>query len=288
MKHLIEWKGRIGTILLLLSLTGGYAQQASRPPEQSAAPARAPTPVAPSPPAPESAPESDATLAQEAGAEPELSNAPFTPVSTVRTLPETVRPAGPLAEAIKLAGSGVDESVMLAFVTNSTGAFNLTSDDIIYLNDLGVPATVITAMIQRDSITKPTTASSPVSAPATTAETTATTETAPASIPPESELAPTPAVAADYGAGGAAATTAIVPPAYTTFYNSLSPYGTWVNVGGYGLSWQPTVAVLNSSWQPYCERGRWLYTDSGWYWASDYSWGWAPFHYGRWLGITRT
>jgi len=36
-------------------------------------------------------------------------------------------------------------------------------------------------------------------------------------------------------------------------------------------------------WQPYCDRGHWAYTDSGWCWVSDYSWGWAPFHYGRWF-----
>src|SRR5581483_7749430 len=34
---------------------------------------------------------------------------------------------------------------------------------------------------------------------------------------------------------------------------------------------------------PYCDRGRWLCSDAGWYWQSDYSWGWAPFHYGRWF-----
>ncbi len=40
---------------------------------------------------------------------------------------------------------------------------------------------------------------------------------------------------------------------------------------------------MNRSWQPYCDRGRWVYSDCGWYWLSDYSWGWAPFHYGRWV-----
>ena len=66
------------------------------------------------------------------------------------------------------------------------------------------------------------------------------------------------------------------------FYNSLAPYGTWVNVPDYGWCWQPTVVVVNSAWQPYCNNGCWLWTDQGWYWNSYYSWGWAPFHYGRW------
>jgi hypothetical protein len=50
-----------------------------------------------------------------------------------------------------------------------------------------------------------------------------------------------------------------------------------------GYCWQPTVYTVDRSWRPYRDLGRWLYTDSGWYWQSDYSWGWAPFHYGRWF-----
>ena len=67
------------------------------------------------------------------------------------------------------------------------------------------------------------------------------------------------------------------------FYDSLAPYGSWLNVAGLGLCWQPTAYVRDHDWRPYGDRGRWLYSDSGWYWQSDYSWGWAPFHYGRWL-----
>lgn len=67
------------------------------------------------------------------------------------------------------------------------------------------------------------------------------------------------------------------------FYDSLAPYGNWIDVSGYGLCWQPTVVVINPNWQPYCDRGHWVYSDCGWYWSSGYSWGWAPFHYGRWF-----
>ncbi len=72
-----------------------------------------------------------------------------------------------------------------------------------------------------------------------------------------------------------------------TFYTALSPYGTWMQVEGYGLVWQPTVSVVNASWQPYYDAGRWVWSDSGYYWISDYSWGWAPFHYGRWFRHAR-
>jgi hypothetical protein len=76
------------------------------------------------------------------------------------------------------------------------------------------------------------------------------------------------------------------PPAdnaYASFYDTLAPYGTWVDVAGYGPCWQPSVVIVNPGWQPYCNGGRWVYTDCGWYWMSGYSWGWAPFHYGRWF-----
>jgi hypothetical protein len=49
------------------------------------------------------------------------------------------------------------------------------------------------------------------------------------------------------------------------------------------MCWRPTVAVVNPGWQPYADRGRWVYSDAGWYWLSDYSWGATAFHYGRWF-----
>jgi hypothetical protein len=73
------------------------------------------------------------------------------------------------------------------------------------------------------------------------------------------------------------------PVTVNYFYDSLAPYGAWVDVEGYGRCWRPTVMVVNAGWQPYCDHGHWVYTDAGWYWISDYSWGWAPFHYGRWF-----
>jgi hypothetical protein len=71
-------------------------------------------------------------------------------------------------------------------------------------------------------------------------------------------------------------------PQQSYFYDSLAPYGNWVQAGG-GWGWQPTAASLGQGWTPYRDRGHWVMTTDGWYWASDYSWGWAPFHYGRWM-----
>src|SRR5208282_151636 len=56
------------------------------------------------------------------------------------------------AQVVRLAQAGVDESVILTYITNSTSTFNLDSDKIIYLSDLGVPNEVVTAMMQRDQV----------------------------------------------------------------------------------------------------------------------------------------
>jgi Family of unknown function (DUF6600) len=170
---------------------------------------------------------------------------------TSGTLPSDVAPNSPLAQVIRLAQSGVDASVILSYVNNSSSPFNLTSDQIIYLKDLGLPNDVVTAMIQRDQQLG-------------AAENTATVTTS-----ESDEQTEVPAQPAD------------VTQNY--FYDTLSPYGGWVNIEGYGLCWRPTIVVYDSSWQPYCDHGHWIYTDSGWYWVSDYSWGATAFHYGRWF-----
>jgi hypothetical protein len=164
------------------------------------------------------------------------------------TLPTDIAPGSPLAQVVQLAQSGVDESVIMSFI-KSSGPFNLTSDQIIYLKDLGLPADAVTTMLERDKeLGAATTAATPTP--------TVTTQVAPEQ-PQE--------VTQNY------------------FYDTLSPYGGWVNVSGCGLCWRPTVAIYDSSWQPYCDHGHWISTDAGWYWSSDYGWGNCAFHYGRWF-----
>jgi hypothetical protein len=173
--------------------------------------------------------------------------------------PPSILPSSPLAQVIKLAQAGVDESIIVSYVSNSTSTFNLDSDKIIYLSDLGVPNEAVTAMMERDQVLQQQMAAASTSPPPPPPET-------PPAEPMES---PPP------------------PPEPTEvtvnyFYSSLAPYGTWVDVTGYGRCWRPTVVVYSSGWQPYCDRGHWVYTDCGWYWVSDYSWG-VTFHYGRWF-----
>ncbi len=66
-----------------------------------------------------------------------------------------------------------------------------------------------------------------------------------------------------------------------TFYDELSPYGTWIQDPQYGYVWRPDVD--QSQFRPYYTEGRWAMTEYGNTWVSNYDWGWAPFHYGRWV-----
>ncbi len=68
------------------------------------------------------------------------------------------------------------------------------------------------------------------------------------------------------------------------FYDNLSPYGSWIDLAGYGYCFQPSVAVDNVDWRPYAD-GYWAYTDVGWTWVSYEDFGWATYHYGRWTDL---
>ncbi len=207
------------------------------------------------------------------------------------TLPDDLKVSPALAEVIKLAQAGVSDDVMLAYITNSTSTFfNVTSDAIVYLNDLGVSNDVITALIQHDSspemqarrqyagAVQPLPPGAVLNEPATNIYPPSVSQVPPAQ-PVETTAAPVEAVTE---------TNYVEQPASVSyFYSSLAPYGSWIDVDGYGLCWQPTVVVSNPGWRPYADNGRWLWSDYGWYWYSDYTWGWAPFHYGRWCSYPR-
>ncbi|RZM19580.1 MAG: hypothetical protein EOO88_37655, partial [Pedobacter sp.] len=66
-----------------------------------------------------------------------------------------------------------------------------------------------------------------------------------------------------------------------TFYDELSPYGSWNQDSQYGYVWRPNVDQRD--FRPYYSNGHWAMTEYGNTWVSDYDWGWAPFHYGRWV-----
>jgi hypothetical protein len=85
--------------------------------------------------------------------------------------------------------------------------------------------------------------------------------------------------------GGAFATSparAEVEVSFDYFYDSLSPYGEWADVGDYGPCWSPTN--VDAEWSPYAD-GYWAYTDAGWTWVSYEDYGGIVYHYGRWLQV---
>jgi hypothetical protein len=273
MKRRIRRNWSLGLLLTVLPLAVGSAQESSSQSTNT-------LPAAQTNTAPPDVPTPAATVTASAPAEAatgtDVVDAPAKPMSSMKPLPPAVRPSAPVAEVLKLADSGVEENVMLSFVNNSTSTFNLGAEEIIYLNDLGVPSGVVTAMIQRDQALK---ASFANSAPAPATPPPAPAEPAPAApeaLPAPADMAPQP----DMTAGNYPP---VVDNTYATYYDSLAPYGTWLDVAGYGPCWQPGVVIICPGWQPYCNNGRWVYTDCGWYWLSAYSWGWAPFHYGRWF-----
>ncbi len=200
-------------------------------------------------------------------------------------------------EIIKMAQGGLSDVVLVAFVHRAIQPFDLSSEDILYLNDLGLSSEVIAAMLSHDGnagtevgVQRADAVGTPVSGPQATSQ-------APADAPLQTNPAPPVAVPAEaaapaqqyqtvYQVEAPAQVIQAMPPeqqvTYQYFYSSLAPYGSWVTVDGYGLCWRPSVSTMGVGWQPYLNSGRWYHSDYGWYWHSDYSWGWAPFHYGRW------
>lgn len=262
----------------------------SAPPAPPPAAKPAPKPAATNQPAP-----ATTNPVPTVAAAPPVTNTNGVPPAE-RSLPRAKVPLPPLAsEVVAMAEAGVEEPVLLAYIEKSSAAFSLTVDEILYLNDLGLPPAVVTALVKKGGqkaeqalaeATQPAIPNAPLAAPAPTvppAPTLGAVEN-----PPVPTLAPnsvTPIVTDAPPPPEAAPATVVSQPVvnnYYVFQESLSPYGSWHEVAPYGWCWQPTVAVLDVSWRPYCHRGRWLWTDAGWYWQSDYSWGWAPFHYGRW------
>jgi hypothetical protein len=101
------------------------------------------------------------------------------PASAVPALANSVRDkassstfhASPWVDEVeRLTKAGVDEGVVLAYVINSAGTFNLTADQIVRLKNMGVSPQVVNAMIQHDpeliSGARPLTAAPPPSLPA--------------------------------------------------------------------------------------------------------------------------
>ena len=208
--------------------------------------------------------------------------------------PANLSPAA--AEVVRLAGSGVGDDVVLAYIQNSQAPFNLSADAVLYLKDVGLSPQVTSAMLSHDGTLRNQPqqyAPAAPGAPSPVAPGAPMQAVPPGNAPSTYQWQPPPAPVGP--APSMPATVAAPAPAYVSgapadvsyFYNDLAPYGSWVSLEGYGWCWQPRTVVSSRGWRPYCDGGHWVYTDAGWFWQSDYSWGWAPFHYGRWYSHPR-
>ena len=178
---------------------------------------------------------------------------PIPPPANESNLPPNIAPDSPEAEVVKLMRADMDIGVIKTFIANSAKPFNLDAEKILALTDLGMPTDLVNAMLDHDKAL-----AVPAAAPVSTTTIVTAAPTVVATAPPTE------------------------PVTETYFQETLSPYGSWVEVEGYGRCWRPTAVVYDSGWQPYRERGHWVYSDCGWYWDSEYSWG-VTFHYGRWF-----
>ncbi len=192
--------------------------------------------------------------------------------SHAQTAPAAVSPG--LQEVIKLTKAHMTDDVILAYIRNSGTGYNLSANDVLYLNSQGVSQPVISALLQSKGA-----APSPAPAGNYAPPTQPAPSTAPLSVnPPGEPSTPPPAI----GEGAEAP----LPGSEVTlpyFQSQLAPYGSWTDIPGYGQCWIPAVQSTLPGWRPYLDGGHWDYTEQGWYWQSDYPWGQYVFHYGRWM-----
>jgi hypothetical protein len=210
-----------------------------------------------------------------------------------------------LQEVITLSKEQMGDEVITNYVLSTGKVYQLTADQIIYLKNQGVSSPVLNVLIQTASsannaaaanapvITEnppPAMPSSPptVAQPSTLAPVPYSATAAPNIVTPPlvpTTPAPPPEPGPETASAPDAAPDASQPQVNLTYFQTqLAPFGTWVQVPGYGLCWQPTQAIAaNPDWRPYYDMGQWMQTDNGLFWASDYTWGDIPFHYGRWI-----
>jgi len=239
-----------GSLMLTVALAAGCERESKGPRVYNHPPATVGPPPdlsqfdAPAPPAPAEA---------QPVPVPQIA-APAPAASAVELHPE-------VDDVVDMAKRGVGDEALLAYVEQNPLTRRIAPETIIFLNDLGVPENVVALMIRQGDT-------------AQEVEEDEGVPMEPARItgqPLASTLPPTPPPPADS------------PPVVNNhYYGALDPYGDWIYDSSNGWVWRPTVAVVDVSWRPYRQGGRWIYSDVGWYWHSYYSWGWAPFHYGRW------
>ncbi len=67
---------------------------------------------------------------------------------------------------------------------------------------------------------------------------------------------------------------------YSYGVSDLNYYGSYSNVPGYGMMWQPYFTGVG--WSPFADGAWMFYPGFGYTWVSAYPWGWMPYRYGSW------
>lgn len=155
-------------------------------------------------------------------------------------------------EVVKMATSGVPEDTIKAYVDGVQATFNLTPDNIINLQGVGVSSGVMTEMLKHDKELRD---NANAYASAMTAQ--AQSSLPPGAYPPTTQAPP------DNGYPNAT-------PDDTNDYNQLVPYGNWNYLAGYGWCWQPYAGLAYNSYP-------WGLLDGGcWFNWPGRGWCWSP------------
>jgi hypothetical protein len=65
--------------------------------------------------------------------------------------------------------------------------------------------------------------------------------------------------------------------------SDLGYYGSYMDVPGYGMMWQPYFTGVG--WDPFMDGAWSWYPGYGYMFVSPYPWGWMPYRYGNWVYI---
>ena len=166
-----------------------------------------------------------------------LTTADPAPQPTAAAPPER-QLSGPARDVVKMLKSGVPEEVVKTFIQTSSSFFNLTPDDIVQLQALGISEVLTVTMLNHDKAQR---------------------EKANLAGPPS----PPATAQAPVVEGAPAASDAAI-------YSNLAPYGYWNDVPGYGWAWQP-YGWLGYDYYP------WAWLGFGYWWnCPGRGWCWFP------------
>ncbi len=155
-------------------------------------------------------------------------------------------------EVVKLVSSGIPNDVVKAYIENAPSTFNLTSDNIIHLQQLGVSGGLLSAMLDHDRSLRQ--AGSMIQPPGAQA------------YPPNEGYGAQTQPAPDNGYDNSQAD----GNADADSYNQLSPYGNWNYVPSYGWAWQPYAGLAYGAYP-------WGVLGYGYWWnCPGFGWCWFP------------